>query len=480
MGLLRPITRGKWDRYTAAHLLNRAGFGGTPEEIAKLAGMSPHRAVDALVDYHNVRETLTPPSWIGPDSDLRPRFREMQMMQDADRRAKRQVAQRVMRQHLGQLRRWWIRQMVETQRPLQEKLTLFWHGHFATSFQKVKSTYSMYRQNQTFREHAVGNWRSLLLEASKEPAMLLYLDNAKSRKRAPNENFARELMELFTLGEGHYSEQDIKESARALTGWSLDRERFKFMFRPGIHDRGLKQFMGRSGNFKGDDIIDIILAQKQSALFISRKLWEYFVYPNPESETVEALAAVLRGNNFEFKPLLKTMFKSEAFYSEKAIRTQIKSPVHWLVSTLKVGALDVPAPRIVSHGLESLGQDLFNPPNVKGWDGGYTWITAASLVQRYRYAGNLLHGRFGGRRNARKMGQSPADADRILPGDKRSSVDEALDYLMWRVYQGHLRKSDIEALRAYAAESGHPDKWTDRGVRDVVQFMMSTPAYQVA
>ena len=401
-------------------------------------------------------------------------------MDQAERKQKVREARREGRQNLNQMRRWWISRMVESPRPLEEKLTLFWHGHFATSNRKVKSTYCMYRQNQTFRTHAAGNWRTLLIAASKEPAMLIYLDNGKSRRQSPNENFARELMELFTLGEGHYTEADIREAARALTGWSLDRKRFVFRFRPGMHDGGIKTFMGKEGRLKGEDIIDAILSRKQASLYISRKLWEFFAYLDPEPEIVDGLAAVLRENNFEFRPVLRTMFKSSAFYSEKAVRTQVKSPVQWLVSTIKAGALDVPPPFLVSRGLAALGQDLFNPPNVKGWDGGLTWISASSLVQRYSFTGNLVHGRFN-RKRMRELDfvQGGANAREILPESRRDTVRDAMEHLMWRVYQGQIRDEDAKALKEYAAGRDMPGTWTDRRVREVVQFMMSTPAYQV-
>ena len=474
--LLDPISPEAWDFGKAAHLLNRAGFGGALEDAEQLARLSPQRAVERFVNFE---ETAFPlPDWIGPDSDKRKQIGRMRMLPEDERKAIGREFRQEQREHMGGLRQWWINRMVKTPNPLEEKLTLFWHGHFATSIRKVKAAYAMYRQNETFRTHAAGNWRTLLLEASKEPAMLIYLDNARSRKDAPNENFGRELMELFTLGEGHYSERDIKEAARALTGWSMHRDRFAFRFRRPAHDAGRKTFMGRTGNFDGTDIIDIILKQKQASKFICRKLWEFFAYSEPEPEVVTGLAYLLRRRNYELKPVLKTMFKSKAFYSERAIRTQIKSPTQWLVGVLKCGDIDVPSARGLTRGLEQLGQILFAPPNVKGWDGGYAWITAASLVHRYNLAGMLLHGSGRGRGPMRWLTDA-ADDGLMLPGEHRSSRTIAMEHLVRRVYLGEIREKDRAALYEYMRGLPAPRALGATHVRDLVHFMMSTPAYQL-
>src|SRR5690242_14079129 len=291
-----------------------------------------------------------------------------------------------------ELRGWWLERMARGPRPFQEKMVLFWHGHFATSVEKVRNPYFMWRQNELFRRLATGNWQQLLSETGKDPAMLIWLDQARSRKDHANENFAREVMELFALGEGHYTEKDVTEGARALTGWSLDMNDEKFIYRPRIHDDGVKTFLGQSGNFDGDDIIRIIVSQPQSARFITAKIWNYFAGQMPSEDLNAELAASLRAHGNNFKPFLREMFRSENFYADYIIRNQVKSPVQWLVGSVRMLENDLP-PTIVCWGmLRQLGQDIFAPPNVKGWDGGITWITTNTLLTRYNDAEALVQG----------------------------------------------------------------------------------------
>ena len=222
--------------------------------------------------------------------------------------------------------------------------------------------------------------------------MLIWLDQAQSRKEHPNENFAREVMELFSLGEGHYTEKDVTEAARALTGWSLDRPDGKFIYRPFFHDNGIKTVLGRTGNLDGDDVIAQIVAQPQAARFITAKLWNYFAGQYPSDELNAALAAVFRANGNNFKPLLRVLFRSEEFYDPAILRNQVKSPVQWLVGSVRMLECDLP-PAPISWGMtRRLGQDLFAPPNVKGWDGGIAWITTNTLLDRYNDAATLVQG----------------------------------------------------------------------------------------
>src|SRR6266511_2868707 len=314
--------------------------------------------------------------------ELEEKRREMQ-------REERQTQQ----QHLLELRGWWLERMVKGPRPLQEKLTLFWHGHFATSTQKVREAYFMWLQNELFRRLAAGNWLELLIEVGKDPAMLIYLDQAQSRKQHANENFAREVMELFALGEGHYTEKDITEAARALTGWSLNRVQQKFEYRSAIHDTGSKTVLGRSGNLTGNDVLEQVVAQPEAARFICAKLWSYFAAENPPEELVSALADRFHQGKSHFRPLLETMFRSEEFYAPEVIRTQVKSPTQWLVSSVRMLERNLPPPMMTSNCLRQLGQDLLAPPNVKGWDGGVAWITTNNLLNRYNFASVLVLGR---------------------------------------------------------------------------------------
>lgn len=472
--MLTVLKRGGWGEDAAAHLLNRAGFGGTPEEVATLARLSPEEAVTSLVEFGRVDDAVTPPSWVGPESDRRGGYKQIRELPEAERKVRMDALRAEQTAQMQELRGWWVARMLASPRPLQEKLTLFWHGHFATSVRKVRSGYAMYRQNDTFRKHAAGNWRALLTEAAQEPAMLVYLDNAQSRAAAPNENFARELMELFTLGEGHYTEQDIREGARALTGWSLSRERFVFEFRPRMHDDGEKTFLGKRGRLDGNDVIAAILEQPQAAEFIAKKFWEFFAYRDPDPVLVKELASVLRRHQYEFKPMLTAMFSSAEFYSARALRTQVKSPVQWLVGAVKACGVEVPPAGQVNRILRRLGQDLFAPPNVKGWDGGIAWINAASLTARYNFAALVVNG--GGPLHEKSEGLEGA---RVLPEARRQDLKTALDYLRWRFFMGVLRVEDERAIAAGVEGFGAPKEWKNRQVREVAALMMRTAQYQV-
>jgi uncharacterized protein (DUF1800 family) len=261
-------------------------------------------------------------------------------------------------------------------------MTLFWHSHFTSSLKKVKAPALLYRQNVLLRRHALGNFAELLRAVARDPAMLVYLDNARSRRQAPNENFARELMELFTLGEGHYTEADLKEAARAFTGWSLDPDSGQYTFRPRWHDGGEKRILGRRGAFDGDDVIDLLLARPETAELIVTKLWHAFISERPDSGEVTRLAAVFRDAGYEMKPLLAALFTSEAFWAEQNRGRLIKSPVDFVVGTLRLFGLPVREDRDLAWMVRRLGQDLFDPPDVKGWPGGRQWITGATLLDR--------------------------------------------------------------------------------------------------
>jgi uncharacterized protein (DUF1800 family) len=390
--MLKPLDASRWNFTTAAHLLNRAGFGGTPAEIEKLVEMGQQQAVSWLVDYEKTPDPTPDPTWAKPDPERQERIVAMRGATEEKRKMLQQEEQRMQREHMMELRGWWLQRMAKGPRPLQEKLTLFWHGHFATSVEKVREAYFMWRQNELFRRLASGNWLELLIEAGKDPAMLIWLDQAQSRKDHPNENFAREVMELFALGEGHYTEHDITEAARALTGWSLDRPSEKFVYRPGIHDEGTKTVLGRTGNLDAEDVLEQIAVQPQAALYINAKLWNFFAGEYPAPGLNYALADVFRKSGGTFKPMLRAMFLSEEFYEPSLIRNQVKSPVQWLVNTVRVLECELPPPIVSANLLRSLGQDLFAPPNVKGWDGGLAWITTNNLLARYNEAATLVQG----------------------------------------------------------------------------------------
>jgi len=366
----------------ARHLLNRTGFGATDAEIRQMALLTREQGVASLLA--NTRRTaVTPaPAW-SAFYERPPRPKDL----GAD--AKQELLQKLVRQSF-ELRDWWLREMLDTPSPLTERMTLFWHNHFVSSQQKVKLPLLMYRQNQLLRMHALGRFGELLHAVSRDPAMIIYLDNVSNRKGQPNENFAREVMELFTLGEGNYGEQDIKEAARAFTGWSLDRDTGEFRFRPFLHDGGSKTVLGRSGRFDGDDILKILLDQPATAQFVARKLWREFVSPQPDSKELARIANRFRASGYEIKVALRELLLSPSFWAPENRAVLIKSPVDLVVGTLRT--FDVETGGLAPFALltAGLGQNLFAPPNVKGWPGQEDWINSATLLQRKQFLDRLF------------------------------------------------------------------------------------------
>jgi uncharacterized protein (DUF1800 family) len=272
--------------------------------------------------------------------------------------------------------------MATTQSPLTERMTLFWHNHFVSAQPKVRYAQLMYRQNVLLRREALGNFATLLHAVARDPAMLIYLDNAGSRREAPNENFAREVMELFTLGEGRYGENDVKESARAFTGWSLERESARFVYRRAWHDDGVKTVLGRTGRLDGDDVLDLLLARPETAELIAAKLWHEFVSPQPDAAEIARWAVTLRDARYEVKPLLRAVLTSSAFWAEANRAALVKSPVDLIAGTLRTHGIRPFELRPAVVACATLGQNLFSPPNVKGWPGGEAWIDATTILGR--------------------------------------------------------------------------------------------------
>jgi uncharacterized protein (DUF1800 family) len=430
VGDLSPIAAEDWNYERAAHLLERAGFGGTPDEIEALAALSPQDAVRRLVRYQDVKDAdlsafvetgiYPAPNWtrqnntaafaailVGRLDKLTPDQQAL-LMDDAktgvlpeDKRIAKTAKQSVVdkfyywsaadTREAVRLETWMADRMLRTRRPLQEKLVLFWHGHFATGNDKVRDYRMMKGQFDMLRDNANGNLRNLLVGIGKDPAMLIYLDNRQNYKGHPNENFAREILELFSLGVGNYTEKDIKEAARSFTGWSLDGHSFGYMERPTLHDDGEKTFLGKTGKFKGEDIIDIILDQPACSHFIARKLYRFFGREDFSKELEDKLAASLVRNKYEIAPFLEQIFLSKDFYSPATYATQIKSPVQLVVSTYKkLGIGSAPTYPNFAALTGGLGQAIFYPPNVKGWDGGKSWINPATIFQRENTARYIL------------------------------------------------------------------------------------------
>jgi uncharacterized protein (DUF1800 family) len=390
----------------ARHLLDRTGFGATDAEIRRFIGLSRQEAARRLLaTTHTVAQT-PPPDWAATPAPLRyPRPGA-----DTSDMARKQFRQEQFRKGL-QLRGWWVNEMLTTTSPLTEHMTLFWHNHFVSSQQKVRFSELMYRQNVTLRANALGHFGDLLHAIARDPAMVIYLDSARNRKGAPNENFAREVMELFTLGEGNYSEQDIKEAARAFTGWSIDRDSGAFVFRPFIHDYGTKTVLGRSGNLDGDDVLDILLAQRATAEFITRKLWREFVSPDPDEAQVKRIAGRFRDARYDIKVVLYELLTSDAFYARENRGVLVKSPVDLVVGTLR--QFDMKPSETVPFAVAAaaMDQNLFSPPNVKGWPGGEVWINSSTLLARKQFLDRL----FRADDPAERMAMAPSDAMTPVP-----------------------------------------------------------------
>ena len=369
---------------SARHLLARTGFAAAPADIETYARLTREQAVDRLLAQAGVPRVTPPPAWVNEPVTPGSRVRAMSVEE-------RQTWQRNNVARGLEMRGWWLQEMVATPSPLTEKMVLFWHNHFVSSQQKVRQPQYLYRQNVLFREHALGNFGSLLHAIARDPAMVIYLDSASNRKGQPNENFAREVMELFTLGEGHYGERDVKEAARAFTGWSIDGEKGEFLFRAAAHDDGAKTVLGQSGNLDGNAVLDILLAQPQTAELIVRKLWREFVSPDVDANQgadgaeVKRIATAFRDSRYDTRVALRLLLKSDAFFAPRNRATLVKSPVDLVVGTLRqfqLGSSDVPPFALT---VTQLGQNLFAPPNVKGWPGGESWINSTTLLARKQF-----------------------------------------------------------------------------------------------
>lgn len=293
-------------------------------------------------------------------------------------------------QNFEDVQTWWLYRMAQTRRPLLEKLTLFWHGHFAVANYKVANPLLMHQHVELLRNHALGRFDDLLLAVSKDPAMLIWLDGGVNRRNAPNENYGRELLELYTLGIGNYDEDDVLAAARSFTGWNLRNN--EFFFDENQHDAGDKTFLGMSGSFDGGDILAIVANQPETAQRISEKLFTFFAYPNPEPEVLAPLVDAFTRSGHDIRATVEAILRSDAFYSDRSQFEHIKSPVEYVIGSVRVLDASVRERELVPV-LRTLGQELLNPPNVAGWPGGSNWINPTTLLTRFNFAARLATGR---------------------------------------------------------------------------------------
>lgn len=352
------------------HLAWRTGFGPRWQDLVSLKTVSPKAA------WKKIRESCegTPAFIDVMDENFKALVidRSYTSLSETDKKTVREQN----RNNIKQLNLMWLQQMVESPRQLNEKMALFWHGHFA-----CRSQSSLHQQQllDIIRTNALGNFGTLLKAVSKSAAMLNFLNNNQNRKGSPNENFAREVMELFTLGRGHYTETDIKEAARAFTGWG-NKADGEFVFRKPVHDAGMKTIFGKTGNFEGDHVLELLLSNKQTAFFITRKIYRFLVNEMIEEDILEELATVFFESNYELLPLLDRIFTSKWFYESSNIGRLIKSPIELLAGMQRAIPLELKNPDSQLLVQRILGQVLFYPPNVAGWPGGQNWIDSSSLL----------------------------------------------------------------------------------------------------
>ena len=409
---LAPIVNGDWNYETAAHLLERAGFGGTPAQIEALAALSPREAVTSLVHYDSSNNAhLLPFEHSGihepglePFPPSRPATTELakrtgealgvRVKPEGNRRLQPVVNKffywlRASVLETNRVAYWWADRMVASNNPLQEKMALFWHGHYAINESKVRDYRKLLNELELFHEMGTGSFRDLMVAVAQDPAMLSFLDAGVNVKGAPNENFAREIMELFTMGVGNYSETDIREAARAFTGWNyVDTD---FVVNEQQHDDGMKTFLGHNGNFDGIEIIDLIMEQPVTAEYISSKIYRFFVREELSPALGKELGTILRNADYDVATLLETLFLSKDFYSTPSMGSQIKSPVQLAVSTYrKLGLKDAPGVPDFNRATGALSQSLFRPPTVAGWAGGRSWMTPGLLLERGNFARDVL------------------------------------------------------------------------------------------
>lgn len=434
-------------RMRMGHLLRRAGFGANEEEMDRFLAMGEEATVEYLIEYEAADDSALEKRLSGLGLDL---------------------------EKLRDLQRWSLLRMIYTQRPLQEKMVLFWHGLLTSAFKKVGKGPYMLNQDQLFRRQALGEYDVLLKAISRDSAMLIWLDSRVNNKKAPNENFARELMELFSMGIGPYTEADVRESARAFTGWGLKKK--DFIFRENQHDYGTKTFLGRTGEYSGDDIVDIIMEHPATAQFVCRKLFTFFVHDDPEAATLTSLARTFNDTRYSVKAVMRQILTSPDFYSSKAYRAKIKSPAEFVAGTVRVLGIETDG-RPLNALTDRMGQILFSPFDVSGWPGGAAWINSSTLLQRLNFANKIATAR------SRSFKFDPLQ---VAQDHGFNTAAAALNHFILLLLDGQAPSQDRQILLDYAqgldglSGSGNPSATVDEKLRSLVYLVMSSPDFQLA
>jgi uncharacterized protein (DUF1800 family) len=465
----QPTAKEPWGVKWAGHLYRRAAFGASIDELRRAAADEPASVIRRLLEGD--------PAHIQRDQELAEEGK--------------QIAER---NNAFDLRGWWLDRMLNTHHPLREKMTLFWHNHFATSINKIMRAELMHRQNDLLRTHALAKFGPMLQQISKDPAMLIWLDSNSNVKGKPNENYGRELMELFSLGvHSVYTEKDIREAARAFTGWHTDGARF--VFKSDLHDDDNKTVLGKTGNLDGGDVVEICLSQDVCARFLVRKMYRFFVSESvvPPDSFIEPLAETYRKSGYDTALVVKTMLSSRHFFSAHAYRHRVKSPVEYCLGLVKALGRGMIKPRALVPYLELMGQHLFAPPNVKGWEGGTAWLNTATILVRHNMAYALTLG--GGEINlsdpdptaSLAVAADPSAIARRAFIDKPEKVeayysnpDRLITFYADLLLQGDVTTAARARLKKFMTEDNPQDNERDRRINEMIHALLTAPEYQLA
>jgi len=420
------------DDWKIPHLLRRAGFGASPDELSYYENLGITGAVDRLLNYETIDNN------------------SLAAQPDITMALTRKPAQG----EIINLVWWWVDRMIQTPRPLEERMTLFWHNHFATAIYKVRSPFLMFKQNQLLRDNAMGNFGALLMGVTRDPAMLIWLDGARSNKNAPNENYGREVMEVFTMGVGNYTEDDVKAAARAFTGYKITKSGYSY-FNPNQHDNGTKTFLGQTGNFGPEDIVNILSSHPATAKAISTKLFEYFAYASPSDDIVNQLANIFMNSGGNIRSVVQAILNSDAFWSEQAHLGLVKGPVDYLTTAVRSLGATV-NPKAAVGTLNNLGQLPFDPPSVFGWPSGAEWINTSTIIDRYNFPLLL--------RSMDNVGSALQDGD-----------SDPVDAVSRILYPEGLPSEVRQVIQA----STDSDAGSGMQMRNLIRLTMSTPYYNL-
>lgn len=453
------------------HLYWRAGFGLSPREWQTVQHWSLNQAIDHLFAPTQRFKPLEEFRILGDKTNEEIKKLRARKTKEFKRMTKEKVAE----QNVA-----WIGRMADPREsPLLERVCLFWHGHFACD---LKMPLLAARQMNTLREHGLGSFRQLVQAMAKDVAMIRYLNNQQNRKRQPNENFARELMELFTIGRGNYREEDVKEAARAFTGWSSDL-RGDYVFRSRQHDYGTKKFMGRSGDFDGHQIVDMVLEEEATATFICRKIYRYFVNEKANENRLQVLSRDFYQSDYDIGQLLRQIFSSDWFYAKENVGTKIKSPIDLVAGMMRSLEVKFANPKSLVFAQRMLGQVLFRPPNVAGWPGGKNWIDNATLMLRLNLANVLYH--------AAEISFNDKDLEAIQPNRRMRKLEATTNFTpLIAVFQNQSESAIFSSLESYFLQTPNSqaqkviDSFTIKGnkedyIKSLSLRLMSLPEYQL-